>query len=76
LLLDIVVLFTAIPFQVYGTSPAFLPLLDAKLGLAFRNHTYDSQQLFLNFKDILETMPSYLQFHSWKQEEITIDEIR
>lgn len=32
---------------------------------------YDAGQLFLNIRDILEIMPTLLQFHSWKLQEIT-----
>jgi hypothetical protein len=74
--LDVAVLFRAVPFQVYVTCPAFLQLLEGELEPTFWNHKYDSQQFFLNFKGILEVMPSYMQFHFCKQEEITKGQIR
>jgi hypothetical protein len=36
----------------------------------------DSQQLFLNFRDVMETTPSYPVSHSQKKEEITKGQIR
>jgi hypothetical protein len=41
---------------VYAVGPVFL-LLEAPQKLAFLNHVYSSQQAFLNFRDVPDTMP-------------------
>lgn len=49
---------------------------EALLTLTLWNYIKDSQELFLNFRNILETTPSQLQFHSQKHGEITWGQIR
>ena len=43
--------FNAVLFQVYATSPLFLPKLQAPAELRFWNHVLDSHQLFLNCRE-------------------------
>jgi hypothetical protein len=47
--------FNAVAWQVYTMDPAFLTLLEAPLELTFR-HCSGGQQLFVNFRGILETV--------------------
>jgi hypothetical protein len=57
LLLVIVVTFKVIPLQVNAIGTVFLLLLKAPLEQTFWNYLQDSQLLFLNVRDILETTP-------------------
>jgi hypothetical protein len=45
------------------------------LELTFWSHMYHVQQLFLNFRDIMETVPLHLWFYSQKQQEGTQGQI-
>ena len=46
----------------YALCPAFLPLLESQLKLSFWNCIEDSEQLFVNFRDFQEMLPSYYDF--------------
>lgn len=64
------------PFRINVTGAAFLLMLTSPLELTFWNRVYDNQRLFLYCRNILETTPSQLPFHSGKREEITDGQIR
>jgi len=53
-------------YCIYTTSPA-----RSTAGTDFFRIACSVQWLFQNFRGTLETVPLYLWFHAWKQEEIT-----
>lgn len=58
LLLAVVAPFKVGLIQVYAIGPVFLPLLEVLLTLTLQNHIKDSQELFLNFRNSLDTTPT------------------